>query len=1164
MPTRTINLKLVLGKSESTLALRRALWTTHAELNVAVQQIERMLLLCRQDQYWTTDGGDEPAHVAADKCTAEALSMGRAAQKQNGSEGKGTDREVLKALRVLYEKLVPSCLVDENGSPLTGDAQASGAWVSPMMDPESEGGLSVYAKVLDPPPKWVHLKEQEEPGWKEASAAWLQSVEALPLLSATGSPPAWVRRLRNGQDWQDAFIEDQEKKRREIERGNAPVIRELKRLGLLPLVLPHFRMKLNSGGKGVSVWDRLAMRLAIAHLLSWESWNHNTKAEHNAAAAAYNALIEEHVHLKSVFDVLREYERARHERLKEVALASDDRPFRIGSRSIRAWDQIRQDWLQKGKDAASRMEILAQLQSRLRGGFGDPDFFRWLAAEGREHLWREDDAVVPFVKINMAHLLLSRRQEFSLMTFADSRLHPRWIMYEAPGGSNLRNYALETAGEKLLLRIKLLNRNDNGGLTEEEHLCRLAPSGQLSDLTLSRDGKKMLLQYRSAHQDFEGEAGGAEILFDRPYIEEPRRKEEQLESGRIGPVWFKLTLDVHTKAPEEWLDGRGRIQTPPEVHHFNTALSNKSKYRDKIRAGLRVLSVDLGLRSFAACSVFELVEGRPEKGLAFPAADGREENDPRKLWALHERSFTLRLPGEATTTREESARREAAGQVRALRRDMRLLRRMLQLGAEDNDQERDAQLGALLEAMPAGDGVADDDVPGFRREDYEGLRDTSFRSTPELWMQRCQQFHAMAEKQLSQRFGEWRRATRGKSSSWQERREKRAYNGGKSVWAIEYLDSVRRLIMSWSLHGRKFGEINRLNRAEHGTVAAGLLRHINKLKEDRTKTGADLLVQAARGYLTNPDGPGWQQRFAPCRLILFEDLARYRFRVDRPRRENSQLMKWNHREISAETTMQAELYGIITETTAAGFSSRFHASSGAPGVRCRVLTAEDFADELPRPYLAAELGWMLGPSFHGNAEKAREALRWVIRPGMMVPWRGGELFASFGADEKLRVIHADINAAQNLQRRFWTRCGEASRITCLAVGEDGGYHLDHTPGARLLGALQQLENGKGEFHLTPADDGVSYVMTRAGRKKGTKAAEGKARAEDGELDELLADMPEEAGTRRETFFRDPSGILFESNRWIPSKVFWSSTRDRIWQEMQKVSLERQSSDELRL
>ena len=41
-------------------------------------------------------------------------------------------------------------------------------------------------------------------------------------------------------------------------------------MGLLPLARPYFATRIDGNTAAVSKWDRLAIRLAVAHLLSWE------------------------------------------------------------------------------------------------------------------------------------------------------------------------------------------------------------------------------------------------------------------------------------------------------------------------------------------------------------------------------------------------------------------------------------------------------------------------------------------------------------------------------------------------------------------------------------------------------------------------------------------------------------------------------------------------------------------------------------------------------------------------------------------------------------------------------------------------------------------------------------------------------------------------------
>lgn len=1171
MPTRTINLKMVLGKKLDTVELRQAMWTTHREINQAVAKLEKIFLLCRGAEYRTTSPEGEELLVTSASVVQEALYMARKAQKRNGKEGVGSDQEVLELLRRLYEQIVPSCCLDNKGKPLDGDAKAANAWVSPLMDPKSEGLLSNFDIVFDPLPPWIGMMNNDKDGWENESHLWLQSEEAKTLRSIVGvvfSPtsrlwvkakkeknlkkkpgrtPSWVKNLLANESWQKAFIKDQGKTIKRLEKGYSPLVKRMKGLGLLPLINPSLRQKLDLNGTRVTPWDRLAIKLTVGHLLSWESWNHNTKNEHDKAKTKYHELRDKYGTYEEQLEELRQYEQDRQRKLEQSGLARDDRPFKIGARPIRSWVQVREEWLNT-TNYNDRKEVLKRLQRQLRGKFGDPDLFLWIAADGREHLWKTVDTLTPLVKINVAQRILEKRKPYSLMTFADSRLHPRWVSFEAPGGTNLRNYRIENHNAKLSVVLPLLKEADIDGLIEKKFSIRLSPSAQLSELNLFKHKKKTCLRYRSAHQVFEGVSGGADILLHRRYLEHHERLEASIVGGSIGPAWFKLTLDVTSQAPKGWIDSNGRAVTPLEVYHFMTALSpKKTKYADKLEPGLRVMSVDLGLRTFGSCSVFELQKGEPNNRLCFPVADGLPTNDPGKLWAKHERSFKLCLPGETSSTKEKMARKNVMKELRAIRSDISRLRNILRLGIlEDNDQ-RDMQLKNIIDSFLEDENEAS----ALTRDILVGLDDPITKSTFDAWQLRCQEIYDQAEKIVSDRFSEWRRLTSPKSTSWADWRQRRSYHGGKSIWMLEYLESVRKLIMSWNFRGRQYGQINRQDKKQFGTIASRLLHHINQLKEDRVKTGADLIIQACRGFVPRTEGVGWERKHEPCRAILFEDLARYRFRVDRPRRENSQLMKWNHREIFKETKMQAGLYGMIVETTAAGFSSRYLASTGTPGYRCRFLSEDDFQNGLPKVYVVSELEWMVGKSKRMDLHVKQTSLGKKIKPGLLVPWSGGELFASVQRNTgPAHIVHADINAAQNLQRRFWGRCGEAFRLPCKSVNGTELYEPEQKIGSRMLGALRQMENGDGRFYLEDELGNKRYVMKRSNDLTRVVADENPSESEN-EYEDAVADLADENASSRETFFRDPSGFCFNPGHWIPSKLYWSIIRKKVWDAMGK-------------
>jgi IS605 OrfB family transposase len=184
------------------------------------------------------------------------------------------------------------------------------------------------------------------------------------------------------------------------------------------------------------------------------------------------------------------------------------------------------------------------------------------------------------------------------------------------------------------------------------------------------------------------------------------------------------------------------------------------------------------------------------------------------------------------------------------------------------------------------------------------------------------------------------------------------------------------------------------------------LTHINNLKADRIKTGSDLLIQSARGFVYDEEKHSWVKKFDPCNVIVFEDLSRYKPDTGRTKHKNSKLMEWAHREILAQIKGQAQLYGIsIYDSTDARYTSKFYAKTNAPGIRCKSLKNEDFEGELFS---------MLKNDDYTEEEIDR------LKEGDIVPKEGGELFATLNND-KLKIVHADINASWNLQRRFWGR-----------------------------------------------------------------------------------------------------------------------------------------------
>jgi hypothetical protein len=246
-------------------------------------------------------------------------------------------------------------------------------------------------------------------------------------------------------------------------------------------------------------------------------------------------------------------------------------------------------------------------------------------------------------------------------------------------------------------------------------------------------------------------------------------------------------------------------------------------------------------------------------------------------------------------------------------------------------------------------------------------------------------------------------------------------------------------------------------------------------------------------------------------------------------------MRWAHRAIPAEVTMQGALYGLEVIETSAAFSSRYHARTLTPGVRCKTLAADDLNDEWLRQDLQ-EVGIDLAS----------------CRQGDLVPVAGGNTFACLKQGGGLLRVNADINAAQNLQRRFWTRHGDAFRLPCIRVVlAEGEIWVPRNLGKRLQGAL----GGPGLLRPTGHPSGsCRWEPTTAARLRrlgGGAAGSEDAVAVDPDVEELeaLAEEAEVHAGRVEVFFRDPSGVVLADDRWYPAQAAWPMSRTRTVAEM---------------
>lgn len=659
MPTRSIKLKLIVPRAPAQSTVRYALWTTHCAINAAVAYYEEQLLLMRGADYITQE-----RFFLGEEVRESLLQRARAAQKRNAHRGEATDNDICQLLRQLYERIVPSA-VEERGS-----AQNANAFLSCLTDSKSAGFMSIFDKV-GVVPSWVDGVRTGEVEATTQANAWLASAESQQRFRATGSPPKWVRLARQGDPaWPLAFVEDLDRKRNDIQ-GAPSIVKRLKEIGVLPMFPPFLAPRMGRSEGVVSTWDRLAFRLAVGHLLSWESWCRLAATEYAARTTRIEQFEQRYVtdDLRLQIEALRRYETERRAELDLIAQALGETQFHITQRMTRGWSELREKWLKaKSPTEEDLRSLIAAEQTRQRGRFGDPHLFRWLARPENHTVWNEQrfDGVSVLARLNAMTAIRDRSRQSANYTRPDPRAHPRSAQWEAKGGSNLKTYTL-TRAENGTLRVDLpllaQSLTDSDRFEEVSLSFLVAPSDQLRNVTLSTSGKAQRVEFKAATDEvLHGTLRSANLLLNWTYLR--NRNETVIAAGDIGPVYFKLALDLDPILPAGW-DGR----RPQALIHFRTSLSMKSKFQEHLVPGLRVLSVDLGLRSFGTCSVYELKNITPDRGLWFALPN-------LELWAVHERSFTLTLPDERVGADGERWQSEAHRELTKLRRTLNRYRNL--------------------------------------------------------------------------------------------------------------------------------------------------------------------------------------------------------------------------------------------------------------------------------------------------------------------------------------------------------------------------------------------------------------------------------------------------------------------------------------------------------
>ena len=1118
MPTRSLKFKLQIPRNHSpeATAAREALWRLHDFTNTMVAEYEDLLLCMRQKPVTVSDGKDWVV-IDTEKWREKLKKRLIANGVKELDIPECTDK-----LAELYRGFVKSAV--KKGS---GKAEDSRTVHGVLVSAESSSaGISKYRQVeaLEPLLGAFDGDEDKWLGFVE------RKVEEDPaLLKTSGSPPKWAKLKKAGNKaWAVAFREYIQEG---CENDLPKLCLRLRELKALPL-RDSFTSEIleNQEPGSLSPWERMAFAMAVGHLNSWESWSWETKDERDALKNKCETQESWLSRYPKEVEALRKYEVERNVQLRETSLANEETNYTIGLRELRGWSQLREKLLKAPTEAEQRNKLVVDAQSKGKGKkFGGAELIGWLAKP--EQAWLldtgSDDVVFRLALANGLQNKFLRSKEFPLFTSADSRLHPRYAEIDCQANSNSVRYFLETIDGKIFTDIELPASSTSGKWSIQKFRFELAPSGQARGLKLEHErGVKIVTYLEILSQDrldnLRVKAGGAALLFNRRHLE--KRSKAELQSGEFGSVWLKIGADFPVdEAEEKRRDGA--------AVYLNTALQNRGKKdRDKLWvAGDRVVAVDLGIRTAASIAVFELVPG-----------DDQGWGKCGDFAIRHNRSAKLSLPGEEPSKEETLARREAMDEIYSIRRSLKQLAGIRRLGMKELSEERLEVVEELLKQTPDSS------------EEYQILKllESCVGDELPVWISKVEPFYSVVEKQLGKKISQWRRRTRMRSSE-----QSRTTAGGKSFWQLEYLELSRKILLSWDRHSGLRGSnesdngIRRFNKDAQGTIAKNLLEHINKLKDDRIKVTADLIIQAARGRVHN--GRRWEQKFEPAAVVVLEDLERYRFKTDRPRAENSQLMKWSHRSVKDQFELQRKVHPTGLSEVDAAFSSQYHAKSLTPGVRCHVVTKAD--------KIRLESG---DDNFWLNRMVVEDKIDAnSLEVGSIIPMQGGELFVTLDCTGKAISIHADINAAQNIGRRALTGYAEPIRITARQFSASSAPEdpwFQNNIGARLGHYFPESKNVL--FKSVPAQDGIfeSECITAAQLKK---LVGGTIENEDENLEKVIDELEEEeihhedvnASGARMVLFRDPSGVFFPKTRWVEAGRFWGGVRAKIKKQLRERS-----------
>ncbi len=257
------------------------------------------------------------------------------------------------------------------------------------------------------------------------------------------------------------------------------------------------------------------------------------------------------------------------------------------------------------------------------------------------------------------------------------------------------------------------------------------------------------------------------------------------------------------------------------------------------------------------------------------------------------------------------------------------------------------------------------------------------------------------------------------------------HRGGISIERISQLETLRQRLQSMSKilsyapcekvpFGRDLKDLKVLDPCPE------LLEKLENMKEQRVNLIAHEIVAQALGVRLkeakdkqNRDGRDvWHGEYEripnrkPVDFVVMENLRGYQTNIDRTPYENSTLMRWSHRQITAKVVqLLQEVFGIPVLFSYAAYTSRFDCMYSSPGFRPELITP----NALHYMSLSSDAKEKTLFNVYEDLCKQLQNSSYKGKISLIKPHHknGGEMFLSECCG-KLILRNADVNAATNI------------------------------------------------------------------------------------------------------------------------------------------------------